>query len=252
MNNNIKEIGHVSFRLKYTERFRQYYENVLGLKTAFCLRTENGEPRIIYYQLNRGQFIEIFPETSTFKWSDYDGHNHDADYSYQYTTIGIGRNPQTMVDPEGNSWKINPGEHYISKVTYHSKDLEKQKKFYKDVLGLDLVTDTPEKLLVRVNDFQTVELLYHPYSKDNCTNNKGQCHYALIVKDITKMARMLETLKIQLWHGPKLQKMPYTEPYQPEKHSENSYNFYIQDPDDNEIEIMGYSEDSLQLKYAAQ
>lgn len=35
-----------------------------------------------------------------------------------------------------------------------------------------------------------------------------------------------------------------------EMNTENSYNFFIQDYDDNEIEMMAYSDESLQVKYA--
>ena len=66
MNSNIKEIGHVSFKLKDTARFRDWYENTLGLNVGFVLQKVPGEDYIIYYQLHRGQFIEIFPESSSF------------------------------------------------------------------------------------------------------------------------------------------------------------------------------------------
>lgn len=249
MNTNVKEIGHLSFKLKNTQKFRQFYENELKLPIGFILKTPDGEDRIIYYQLDHGQFIEIFPETKQAGWPDYDGHNHDEYYSYQYTTLGIGEG-KTIQDPEFNTWKVNEGEQFISKVTYHSNDIKKVKDFYVNILNLDVVLDTPDCVHIKVNDEQIIEILNKPYPKDNCTNNKGQCHYALIVEDIELSARRLEAKGIQLYHGPKTMHMPYTEPYEKVPHSENSYNFYIQDPDDNEIEVMSYSPESFQLVYA--
>ena len=38
MNSNIKEIGHVSFKLKDTARSRAWYEDTLGLKVGFVLQ----------------------------------------------------------------------------------------------------------------------------------------------------------------------------------------------------------------------
>ena len=70
MNTNIKEIGHLSFKLKDTKKFRDFYENTLGLKVGFSLKTAEGEERIIYYQLHHGHFIEIFPETSLRGWPE--------------------------------------------------------------------------------------------------------------------------------------------------------------------------------------
>lgn len=251
MNTNIKEIGHLSFKLKNTERFRDFYENTMGLKVGFTLKTEKGEERIIYYQLRHGQFIEIFPETSRGGWPEYDGHNHDEYYSYQYTTLGQG-DGETVRDPEFNTWKVNKGPLYITKVTYNCKDLQKAKTFYTDILGMDLILDTPDCVHVKVGGEQVIELLNKPYPKDNCTNNKGQCHFALIVHDIELAAKELTEKGVQLYYGPKTMGRPYTTPYEKVAHTENSYNFYIQDYDDNEIEVMAYSDESFQVKYAAE
>ena len=249
MNANIKEIGHLSFKLKNTEKIRNFYENTLGLNVGFSLKTDKGEERIIYYQLHHGHFIEIFPETSVLSWTDYDGHNHDEYYSYQHTTLGEGEG-ETIQDPEFNTWKINKGPLYISKVTYNCNDLQKAKTFYRDILEMDIVLDTPDLVYVKVNEEQVIELRNKPYPKDNCTNNKGQCHFALIVHDIELAAKRLNEKGVQLYHGPKTSNRPYTGAYEKVAHTEKSYNFYIQDYDDNEIEVMAYSDESFQVKYA--
>lgn len=251
MNKNIKEIGHLSFKLKDTKRFRDFYENTLGLNIGFSLKTPKGEERIIYYQLSHGQFIEIFPETSVLTWADYDGHNHDEYYSYQYTTLGKGEGKKIQ-DPEFNTWMVNEKPWYISKVTYNTKDLQKAKTFYRDILEMELILDTPNLVHVKVNEEQVIELVNKPYPMDNCTNNKGQCHFALIVHDIELAAKRMNEKGILLYYGPKTSKKPYTGPYEKVAHTENSYNFYIQDYDDNEIEVMAYSKESFQLKYGTE
>lgn len=250
MNSNVKEIGHVSFKLKNEKEFRNFYENVLGLKTGFILKNKQGEDRIVYYQLNRHQFIEIFPENSTMQWPTYDGRSKEDHYSYQYTSIGNGDCTKLVKDPEGNQWSFNGKERFISKVTYHVNDLQKAKTFYSNILLLDLIEDTSERVIVKFNEYQVVELLNTPYPDDNCTNDKGYCHFALIVHDIVKEARRLEALGVQFYHGPKTFNMPYTAPYEAVKHTENTYNFYMQDYDDNEIEVMGYTPESFQVTYS--
>ena len=145
---------------------------------------------------------------------------------------------------------INDGELYISKLTYHVKDLNKAKSFYSNILLLDLVEDNEERVLVKMNDFQILELIQHPFSGNNNTDNKGYCHFALIVHDIVKEARRLEAIGTQLYHGPQTMNYPYTTPYEAVKHSENTYNFYMHDVDDNEIEIMQYSDESFQVVYS--
>lgn len=251
MNSNVKEIGHLSFKLKNEKEFRNFYENVLGLKTGFILKNKLDEDRIVYYQLNRHQFIEIFPENSVTQWPTYDGKSKEDRYSYQFATIGQGDSKHIVKDPEGNQWVFNGKERFISKVTYNVNDLQKAKTFYRDILLLDLIEDTPEKAVAKINDYQLVELIQKTYPDDNCTDNKGYCHFALIVHDIEKEARRLEGLGVQLYHGPKTFKMPYTAPYEAVKHSENTYNFYMQDYDDNEIEAMGYTEESFQVIYSS-
>lgn len=251
MNQNVKEIGHISFKLKNEKAFRDFYENTLKLKTGFILKNKLDEDRIVYYQLNRHQFIEIFPENSITTWPTYDGKSKEDRYSYQYATLGSGNHHDLIKDPEGNQIIVNEGEKYISKLTYHVNNLQKAKTFYTDVLLLDLLEATAEKVIVKINDDQCLELLNKSYPDDNCTDDKGYCHFALIVHDIVKEARRLEAMNVQLYHGPKTFKMPYTEAYQAVKHTENTYNFYMQDFDDNEIEVMGYSDESFQVVYSS-
>lgn len=253
MNSNVKEIGHVSFKIFDEKPFRHFYEDVLCLKTGFVLKTSDGKDRIVYYQLNRGQFLEVFPKVNPGDWPEYEGHSNEDILSYQYTTIGTGNEPKKIQDPEGNTFKIHEGEKFISKITYHVRDLDKSKKFYQEVLNLDILEENPNKVQVAINDFQIIELLKYSYAGDNRTDNKGFCHYALIVNDIEKEAKRFEQLGYLMTNGPKNMNNWYSKehPYQAVKHSEKSYNFYIQDPDDNEIEIMAYSDESYQVQYAA-
>jgi|GEM_PF-3422643 len=254
MNSNVKEIGHVSFKIYDEIPFRNFYENELKLKTGFILKTEDGKDRIIYYQLNHGQFLEVFPKTKSTDWADYDGHSNEDKLSYQYTTLGKGDHPEMIRDHEGNLFEMYPGAHYISKVTYKVNNIEKSKKFYTDILALNIISETPNAVQIKINDEQIVELLNQPYTGDNHSDNKGFCHYSLIVKDIEAEARRLEQIGYLMTAGPLNSGHPYTKenPYKAVKHSEKSYNFYIQDPDFNEIEVMSYSAESYQVKYATE
>lgn len=251
MNQNVIEIGHISFKLKDEKTFRDFYENTLKLNTGFILKNKLDEDRIVYYQLNRRQFLEVFPETSLSGWPTYKGKSNDENLSYQYATIGSGDSEKIIKDPEGNQFIINKGEKYISQLTYYVNDLNKSKEYYTKVLLLDLNDETEDHVVVKINDFQSLLLIQQPYSESNNTDNKGYCHFALIVHDIVKEARRLEAMGVQLYHGPQTMNYPYTEPYEAVKHSENTYNFYMHDVDDNEIEVMQYSEESFQLVYSS-
>lgn len=249
MDSNIKEIGHVSFKIFNKEVMKDFYENTLHLPLGFVLKNQYDEERILYYQLHKGQFVECFPLTKTSGWKEYDGHSHREDYSYQYTTLGAGEGKR-VEDPEGNVWMVNDGEAYISRITYYVNDIKRSVAFYRDIVEADIVEEEVERAVVRINDLQTIELLFHPYPKNNYSRNKGHCHYSLVVHDIEKFARKLEAKDVAIWRASKERNQPYTAPYQKVKHTENSYNFFITDPDDNNIEVMAYTPESFQLKYA--
>jgi len=251
MNSNIKEIGHVAFRVKDKESVLKYYKEDLGLNVGFILKTKTGMDRIVYYQLNHGHFIELFPECDMGSWPDYDGKNPLGKYSYFNTTIGKGNSTEIHQDPEENRWIVNDGERYISKVTYYCNNLQYNKKFYTDILELELAEEDENHVVIQVNAEQQIELLNKHYTDSNNCEAKGFHHFALIVNDIAKMADFCVEKGVQLYNGNKARNNPYTKPYEPVKHSEKSYNFWIQDYEDNEIEVMAYSPESYQLIYAA-
>ena len=250
MNQNVKEIGHLAFRVKNQEQMMKFFKEDLGLNIGFILKSQAGLDRIIYFQLNHGQFIELFPEPA-MNWPDYDGHNAEGKYGYHHVTLGTGT-AAIQQDLEENRWAVNDRPLYISKVTYYCNDMQKNKKFYTEVLDLDLVEENQEHVLIKVNEEQQIELLNKPHTDENNCQSHGFHHYALIVHDIEKMAEFCVNKGITLYHGDKGQNNPYTEPYVPVKHSEHSYNFWIQDFEDNEIEVMAYSEESLQVVHAAE
>lgn len=222
----------------------------MHLPVGFMLQNNRNENRIIYYQLNRHQFIEIFPETSTGKWDRYDGQNHDAELSWQAAVIGKKENAREIRDPEGNRLIADEKEKYISELRYNVKSLDRSLQFYQNVLFLDTERLSEKQAAVRINEDQTLLLTELPYSGINSTENKGYCHFALIVKDIVSEVRRLESLNWPLTHGPQYLNDPYTELYTAVPHSENTFNFYTQDPDGNDIEVMQYTPESFQVVYS--
>jgi predicted enzyme related to lactoylglutathione lyase len=118
------------------------------------------------------------------------------------------------------------GKNYISKVIYHVRNLQKSMDFYSKIYELDVKQTSVTSALVGINEDQEIELIEHNSPKDNCTNNKGQCHYALIVKEIVACAQDIKEKGIQIWYGPKAMTKPYTTYYIPVRHSEQTYNFY--------------------------
>lgn len=60
MNKMIKGIGHLAFNVEDMEKSLQFYCDAVGFEKAFELSDANGEPWIVYVQINEGQFVELF------------------------------------------------------------------------------------------------------------------------------------------------------------------------------------------------
>lgn len=166
----------------------------------------------------------------------------------------------------------------LTHVTFTCKDFLAMRSFYRDTLGLkelfvlpynkQIIDNFTNKgydvsgikpgddwiVYLEVAPKQFVELFNTPYNGENDTENESFHHFCLRVEDIVAAARELEAKGVTLYNGPRWMHSPLTEPYpeDPIKAGRQgacgSLAFYIQDPEGNEIEIMQYTEDSLQLK----
>ncbi len=159
----------------------------------------------------------------------------------------------------------------ITHCTFTCKDYPAMQKFYGETLGLkqlfkiDFTQEIIDgflkdgyKVAAKVGDEwlsyykvapkEFIELFNVPYNGGNDTRDEGFHHVCLIVEDAVAAARELEAKGVRLWHGPKWMENPYTEPFRGDEPGQcGSIAFYIQDPEGNEIEIMQYTEDSLQV-----
>lgn len=57
----ITGIAHAAFRVENLDASIAFYTNILGLKEAFRLVNDEGEPWLVYLQINANTFIELFP-----------------------------------------------------------------------------------------------------------------------------------------------------------------------------------------------
>jgi lactoylglutathione lyase len=56
----IKSIAHIAFKCTDMEKSLHFYCDILGLKRAFEIKNDDGEPWIIYIKVCDNQFIELF------------------------------------------------------------------------------------------------------------------------------------------------------------------------------------------------
>ncbi|MBC5581202.1 VOC family protein [Anaerofilum sp. BX8] len=164
---------------------------------------------------------------------------------------------------------------YIKRITHCTfvcRDYAATQHFYGEVLGLKKLfgIDYDQKT---IDDFKTrgyddfdgkvgeewlsyykvaprefIELFNVPYNGKNDTQNEGFHHVCLMVEDVVAAARELEGKGVTLWRGPRWMNNPFTEPFDGTEVGQcGSIAFYIQDPEGNEIEVMQYTENSLQV-----
>lgn len=166
----------------------------------------------------------------------------------------------------------------LTHVTFTCKDFPAMRSFYRDTLGLKELFVLPYNdaiiqgfvesgydvsgiksgdvwiVYLEVAPKQFVELFNLPYNGKNDTRNQGFHHFCLRVENIVEAARELESKGVTLWNGPAWLGNPIEGPYPEDPIAAGrqgqcgSLAFYIQDPEGNEIEIMQYTEDSLQVK----
>lgn len=56
----VKGIAHLAFQVSDMDKAVQFYETAFGFKKKFTLDDEQGQPWIVYLQVSKDQFIELF------------------------------------------------------------------------------------------------------------------------------------------------------------------------------------------------
>jgi catechol 2,3-dioxygenase-like lactoylglutathione lyase family enzyme len=129
--------------------------------------------------------------------------------------------------------------------------------FYQNILGLKRVftlrneDGTPWLTYLQIAPKEFIELFNESYKGNREESDRGHHHVCLMVEDIFAAAKTLEEKGLLLTAGPKSYKhyfrIPYKEIYEYGKCG--SLAFYVQDPEGNEIEIMQYTDVSMQVLY---
>jgi catechol 2,3-dioxygenase-like lactoylglutathione lyase family enzyme len=146
----------------------------------------------------------------------------------------------------------------IKKLTHCSfrcNDFEKTRAFYRDVLEIPLAFTLRNEdgsvwlSYMEIAPGEFIELFNESYNGKNEWKSKGHHHTCFLVSDIQEAARTLESKGVLLTHGPVDTQPPFRIPYKFEgKRGQcNSWTFFVQDPEGNEIEFMQYTPESLQV-----
>lgn len=56
----VKGIAHLAFQVTDMEKSIAFYENAFGFKKKFTLQDDQGQPWIVYLEVSKTQFIELF------------------------------------------------------------------------------------------------------------------------------------------------------------------------------------------------
>ncbi len=154
----------------------------------------------------------------------------------------------------------------LTHVTFKCNDFKKMEEFYRDVMGFEETFTLPYEgdiakayedqgvkegdtwlAYFKITDREFVELFNEKYVDKEHIPDYSFMHFSVLVEDIVEAARHFESRGVKLWGGPKYVNNPHSIPYVPAAGQCGSYAFYIQDPEGNEIEVMQYTENSMQL-----
>lgn len=252
MNYSYAGIGHIALLCNHYEETLNFYTNHLKLPKMFDLHREDGSLWLTYIKIKTGQFLELFPRL-------YPGLNHMENRSQNHFCLQMDDLCKTefIVDPEGNHIEIKQiaesgAQKSIPYCSFKCNQYEKTIAFYRDTLGMKeevADSDAGESLTkINITDKEYIELVDQKYPENERISDYSFMHICLLVDDIAACARELEHKGMTLWRGPQYSSTPYTQPYEGKTPGRcGSFAFYIQDPEGNEIEVMQYTKDSLQL-----
>jgi lactoylglutathione lyase len=228
---HILGIAHVGIYVNDLNSTRAFYKDFLGFGEPFSLKHEDGTEWIVYIKINELQYIELFAERRRSggplgHFSLYtDSLERTKDYLESrgvepVDNIHAGRTGNrffTIKDPDGHTVEITqyePGSWttetrgnflpagrvsgHILHVGLRATSMEATERFYRDVLGFRVFTDTvsfPKQrgwVTLRVPDGDDyVELI--PYTASRWAESQAlQDHFCLAVSDAKKVVADLQ------------------------------------------------------------
>lgn len=145
--------------------------------------------------------------------------------------------------------------HGVAQCSFYCKDFAKMFHFYGDILELKPVITfrnedgTPAQAYFKVADRQFIVITDMKYVGENKWGTSSMGHYSILVKDIYDAVSRLEAKGVLITDGPSANKCYFIAPYSTAAKPAacGSMTAWVQDPEGNEIELMQYTEASMQI-----
>jgi catechol 2,3-dioxygenase-like lactoylglutathione lyase family enzyme len=143
----------------------------------------------------------------------------------------------------------------MTHCSFRCNNFEKTLAFYREILEIPLAFTLRNEdgsvwlAYLQIAPGEFIELFNETYAGKNEWAPKGHHHTCFLVEDIQEAAGTLESKGVLLTRGPVDMAGPYRIPYKLDcKRGQcNSWAFFVQDPEGNEIEFMQYTPESLQV-----
>jgi lactoylglutathione lyase len=143
---------------------------------------------------------------------------------------------------------------HLGHVAVRCNDYEKMRDFYVNKLGFEELFHLDDEqgnlwlTYIRVAKGQYLELFPESYTGDNDARKRSHLHFCLEVDNMPAMIRVLEARGIPVHKGPVKDYPRMQEPYEDYPLGMcGSRCAFICDPEGNEIELMQFTEKSMQL-----
>lgn len=115
---------------------------------------------------------------------------------------------------------------YVSQLTLKVKDINRAKEFYKSIMGFKIIKDRGKEVNLTVNDRDTIITLLQPDDvKPKEQRRTGLYHIAILLPDLTHLGLFLKNIREKSY------------PIIGGSNHGVSNAVYLQDPDDNGIEV---------------
>jgi lactoylglutathione lyase len=142
----------------------------------------------------------------------------------------------------------------IGHIALRCKNYKNMHEFYTQKLGFEELFHLNKEdgslwlTYIRVSKGQFLELFPEEYEGDNKPENRSHHHFCLEVGNFAETVRLLESRGIAVHSGPVACYPRMTEPFEAREASMcGSLCAFIADPEGNDIEIMQFTPESMQI-----
>jgi len=129
----IKGIAHLAFQVSKMDESIMFYDKAFGFKKKFTLEDDDNNPWIVYLEVSKTQFIELFYSNQTFSRKDPMSYQHLClevsdifEFEQHITSQGMSLDKPVIMGKDNNyqCWMNDPDGNPIEIMQYTKDSLQ--------------------------------------------------------------------------------------------------------------------------------